>query len=221
LVAIPMLLAMAPAVAQTNIAYVGQSVELRVAEVPGDTYSWELYDNATGVNFATDAGNCPASEAIFTGGIKTGPVVHITWFTPGTYYYKVTSLRNGCSMNLKVGKIIIEHPIPTVLLSLTDQEICIGESTFLKMEFTGTSPWRITYRVTKPDASIQDITVDNLTGNPSQIPFTPTAAGTYTIQIISITDANRTSNTPSNTAALTVHAKPAGSRIYQYDPKKK
>lgn len=220
LVAIPVLLAMAPAMAQTNIVFVGQSVELSVVEIPGDTYSWELYNDVSGVNFATDQGNCPQSEAVFTGGISTGPVVHVIWSSPGTYFYKVTAQRSGCTMNLKVGKIIVEHPLPTALLS-SQPATCIGQSINLEVDFTGTAPWSITYRVNKPDGTTQDITVDNLTGNPSQIPFNPTMAGTYTFEVISITDAYRTNTTPSNIITLTVNPKPSSSRIYQYDPNNK
>ena len=140
LVAIPVLLAMAPAMAQTNSAFVGQSVELSVVEIPGDTYSWELYNDVSGINFATDPGNCPPTEALFTGGISTGPVVHVTWFSPGTYFYKVTAQRSGCTMNLKVGKIIIEHPLPTAILSLAQPSTCIGQPASFQVSFTGTPP---------------------------------------------------------------------------------
>ena len=102
LVAIPVLLALASAKAQTYRVFVGQTIELSVLEMPGDTYSWELYNDVTGINFATDPGNCPPTEAQFTGGINTGPIVHVTWLSPGTYFYKVTAQRSGCTMNLKV-----------------------------------------------------------------------------------------------------------------------
>ena len=221
LVAIPVLLAMAPAMAQTNSAFVGQSVELSVVEIPGDTYSWELYNDVSGINFATDPGNCPPEEALFTGGINTGPVVHVTWFSPGTYFYKVTAQRSGCTMNLKVGKIVIEHPLPTAILSLAQPSTCIGQPASFQVSFTGTPPWSITYRVTKPDATTQDITVNNLTGSPSEIPFNPSMPGIYTFEVISVTDAYRTSTTPSNIITLTVNPKPSSSRIYQYDPTNK
>ncbi len=95
LVAIPVLLAMAPAMAQTNNVFVGQSVELSVDAIPGDTYTWELYNDDTGINYATTPGNCQLSDASFDGGIATGPVVHVTWISPGTYFYKVTAQTVG------------------------------------------------------------------------------------------------------------------------------
>ena len=218
LVAIPVLLAMAPAMAQTNNVFVGQSVELSVVSVPGDTYAWELYNDAAGVNFATDAGNCPPTVAIFTGGINSGPVVHVTWLNAGTYFYKVTAQRSGCSMNLKVGKIIVGNIVPAVNLSVGQSSICMGQSTSLEANFTGTPPVSITYRIMDPDGTLHELIMNNIKGNPALIPFTPMASGTYTFEVISVTDANMTNNTPSNSVTVTVNPKPGKSRIYQYDP---
>lgn len=218
LVVIPVLLAMASAMAQTNNVFVGQSVQLSVDSIPGDTYTWELYDDVAGVNFATEAGNCPLTLAIFTDGKDTGPVVHVTWFNPGTYFFKVTSHRSGCSMNLKVGKIIVENPLSTVNLSVSQSSICIGQSTNLEVNFTGPPPVSFTYRIINPDGSPQELIVNNLTGNPVLIPFVPSASGTYTFEVISLTDANSTTNISSNSVTVTVNPKPGKSRIYQYDP---
>jgi hypothetical protein len=218
LVAIPVLLAMAPAVAQTNNAYVGQSVELSVVEIPGDTYTWELYSDVSGVNFATDPGNCPPTTGIFAGGINAGPVVHAVWLSPGTYFYKVTSQRSGCSMNLKVGKITVENPSSAVALSLSQTSICLGQPANLEANFTGQIPESITYRIISPDATSLDITINNISENPWLIPLKPTIAGTYTFEIVSITDASGTKTTTSNIVKATVNPKPGKSRIYQYDP---
>ena len=218
MVAVMLLLAVAPAMAQTNSVYAGQTSTLGVIEIPGDTYEWELYNNVTGVDFATDAGNCPNTEALFAGGISTGSSVQVTWLKPGTYYYKVTARRAGCTMNLKVGKIEVQQPLSIAVISLTQPATCIGQGVNLDVSLTGTSPWSITYRITKPDSSTEDITISNITENSSQIPFNPTLSGTYTFEVISVTDAFNTNNTPSNTVTLTVNAKPGSSRIYQYEP---
>lgn len=218
LVAILVLLAMAPAVAQTDNLFVGQTVELSVVEIPGDTYTWELYNNIAAVDFATDPGNCPQTEAVFTGGISTGPVVHITLLNTGTYFYKVTAQSTGCTNNLKIGKITVIHPLPTANLNLGQATICIGQSPGLEANFTGTAPFNITYRITKPDATTQDIIINNITDNSSMIPFIPPSSGTYTLEVISVTDAYTTNTTPTNIVTVTVNAKPGGSRIYKYDP---
>lgn len=218
LVALPVMLAMAPAVAQTDNVFAGQSVELSVVGVTGDTYTWELYNDVAGVNFAADPGNCPITEAIFTNDINTGSLVHVTVLKTGTYFYKVTAQRSGCTSNLKVGKITVVHPLPTVNLSLGQSIVCMGESTNLEANFTGTAPFNITYRVTNPDSIIQDIIINNITENSSVIPFVPSFSGTYIFEILSVTDAFTTNNTPSNSVTVTVNPKPGSSRIYKYDP---
>jgi len=218
LVAMPVMLAMAPAMAQSDNVFVGQTVELSVVEIPGDTYTWEMYTNVAGVNFATDPGNCPQTEAVFTGGISTGPIVHATILSAGTYFYKVTAQRSGCTMNLKVGKITAEHPLPTVNLSLSQSSVCIGANTSLNANFTGTAPFSIAYRITRPDATSQDFIINNLSENPSLIPFNPSAAGTYTFEILSVTDAFTSNTAPMNSLTVKVNPKPGSSRIYQYDP---
>jgi len=221
LVVIPVLLAMAPAMAQTNIVFVGQPVELNVDAIPGDTYTWEMYNDAAGVNFAADPGNCPQTEAVFSNGIDTGNVVHVILLKTGTYFFKVTAQRSGCTMNLKVGKITAEHPLPTVNLSLGQPSVCMGQSTNIEANLTGTAPFSISYRVTNPDSSTKDITINNLSENLSLIPFIPPSAGNYTFEVISVTDAFTTNNTPSNSVMVTVNPKPGSSRIYLYDPSAK
>jgi hypothetical protein len=76
----------------------------------------------------------------------------------------------------------------------------------------------ITYRITNPDGTTQEITQNNITGNPWLIPFTPTTTGTYRFEVTSVTDAFTTNNTISNSVTVTVNPKPASSRIYKYDP---
>jgi hypothetical protein len=217
-VAIPVLLAMAPAMAQTDNLFVGQTVELSVEEIPGTMYTWELYNNVATVNFATDPGNCPQTEAVFTGGISTGAVVHITLLNTGTYFYKVTAQSIGCTNNLKVGKITVIHPLPTGNLSLSLPTVCTGQSPGLEASFTGTAPFNITCRITKPDGTTQDIIINNIIDHSSKIPFIPSSSGTYTFEILRVTDAYTTNTTPTNTVTVTVNAKPDGSRIYKYDP---
>jgi len=218
LVAIPLLWTMAPAMAQTNTVYAGQSTELSVVEVPGDTYTWELYSNVSGVNFATDAGNCASTDVAFVGNITTGATVHIQCITPGTYFYKVTSQRAGCSMNIKVGKITVEQPPSSASLSLSQPSVCYGQNSVLNISLTGNAPWSITYRVTYPNGSTKDSTINNLLANAVAIPFLPENTGTYSFQVLRVTDCISTNIVPSNAVMLLVSPKPASSRIYQYEP---
>jgi len=209
LVAIPLLMAMAPAVAQTSV-YTGQATELSVVAVPGDTYSWELYENVTGVNFATDPGNCPVSDAYFTGGINTGSVVNVTWLKAGTYFYKVTAKRSGCTSNLKVGKIVVIDATPTALL-LEPPPVCSGDSAILTVQLTGTAPWGIDI-----SDGTQVYTYTNITTDTFSIPVSPTATTSYTV--VKVSDAHGVNLNPSNTVTLVVKPRPVTSPIIQYGP---
>jgi gliding motility-associated-like protein len=201
LVAIPLLLAMAPAMAQTNSVFVGQSVELSVFEIPGDTYSWELYtNNVAGVNFATDPGNCPQTVAIFAGNISTGPIVHVTWLSPGTYFYKVTAQRSGCTMNLKVGKMIVEQYLLSALIG-QPPAICLGKTAKLDISLPGTAPWGIDL-----SDGTNTKTYSNITDNPFNVFVSPSVTTSYTVTHIK--DKYQENLDPSNTVTLTVNSNP-------------
>ncbi len=85
---------------------IGDTTTLSVNEVSGETYVWELYDLVDGIDFAKTRGNCPTEKAKFLNG-NTNSFVVAQWLKPGTYFYKVT-VNNGCSNNIKIGKVIVE-----------------------------------------------------------------------------------------------------------------
>jgi len=98
-----LLLALAPARAQT-VVYQGSTTTLSVVNVPGHTYEWELYTDAS-INFASVPGNCPVTSANFAGS-RFGANVQVNWFVPGIYFFKVTARDGlGCTMNLKIGML--------------------------------------------------------------------------------------------------------------------
>ncbi len=104
-VLLPLLLVMAPAMAQ-NVVYQGTTTILAVVQERNDTYDWELYSDGT-VNFATVSGNCPPSKANFTGG-HLGASVEVNWKETGTYFFRVIARDAiGCAMNLKVGMVTV------------------------------------------------------------------------------------------------------------------
>ena len=118
-----LLLALAPARAQTVVSQ-GKVTTLAVVQVPGHTYEWELYNDAT-INFATVAGNCPVTSATFTGS-HLGSSVQVMWLIPGIYFYKVTARDAlGCTMNLKVGMIrVIPNELEAVIAGITKTGAC-------------------------------------------------------------------------------------------------
>ncbi|MFV0376852.1 MAG: gliding motility-associated C-terminal domain-containing protein [Mangrovibacterium sp.] len=101
--------AVAPAIAQLT-AYQGQTTRLSVEQMPGDNYTWDLYDDAS-VNFATTPGSLSSDKGFFVNGINTGPSVEVTWLEPGTYFYRVMAWDAvACTNNLRVGMIVIQEP---------------------------------------------------------------------------------------------------------------
>lgn len=192
-------MAMAPAMAQ-NIVYTGQSSELAVVPVPGDTYVWELYNkDITGLNFATVPGNCPAGDALFTGGINTGPAVNVTWFTPGIYFFKVTASRAGCTNNLKVGKMTVLESLLTATIS-PPGPICLGDTVKLNITLTGTAPWSIDIFDGTANTTHNNVT------SPFILDISPTTSTDYTVT--KVTDANGTKYTASKSASVIVNPNP-------------
>ena len=210
MVILPFLTVMTSVMAQ-NTVYIGQSKSLGVTEVPGDTYVWELYNDITAINFATDPGNCPSGDAYFIGS-STGPAVNVMWLTQGIYYYKVTAHRDGCTMNLKIGMITVLDAMPSAVIDST-QPICAGDSVHLTVRLTGTAPWNITLT-----DGLNNVVYNNITSSPYTltVPAIPTATASY--WIMEVTDAYLTNTTPSSQVVQMVNPKPINSRIYQYGP---
>ncbi|HNW77141.1 MAG TPA: hypothetical protein PKJ28_09680 [Bacteroidales bacterium] len=207
---LPLVTTMAPVVAQDTV-YAGQSSTLSVTAIPGDTYVWELYEDVSAVNFATDPGNCPPTDANFMG-TNTGPTVNVMWLTQGTYFYKVTASRGGCTMNLKVGKMVVLWELPTAVLD-TPAVICAGDSVHLTVTLTGTPPWSFTLT-----DGVNNWVYSNITSSPYTftVPVIPLVTTTYWIS--EVTDFHATNFTPSPPVIQVVNPKPVNSPIYQYGP---
>ena len=122
-VLLPLLLALAPAMAQT-VVYQGKSTPLSIIEVPGNTYEWEIYSDVT-VDFATVSGNCPVTSATFTEGSK-GANVNVNWLKTGIYFFKVTARdAANCAMNFKLGMIkVIPVEIEAIIAGVTQTGAC-------------------------------------------------------------------------------------------------
>jgi len=200
--------AMASAMAQTPV-YTGQTTTLGVVAIPGDTYVWELYNDVSGLNLASSPGNCPSQSAVFDGGVNTGPAVNVTWLEAGTYYYKVTANRGGCTSNLKLGKIVVEALLLPTATMQQPAPICAGDTTQLIITLTGQSPWSI-----KLSDGVNTVTYSNISTTPYAIPVNPAVTTTY--QVMEVTDATGTNTVPSQPVQLIVKPKPVSSHIYQY-----
>ena len=205
-VMLPLLMALAPAMAQT-VVYVGDTTPLTVVAVPGNTYLWELYSDGT-VNFAKVPGNCPTTSAGFVGG-NTGANVNVKWLKSGIYFFKVTA-SDGCTNNLKIGIVIVKDALPTAGIEPPDP-ICIGQTATLKINLTGTSPWEFTY-----SDGTNFLTITGITSNQYLLNVSPKTTTSY--WITEVKDKNGTNTARSANVVLEVNPKPASSKIYLYQP---
>ena len=205
---LPLLLAMAPAMAQT-VVYQGDTTPLSVVQVPGDTYQWELYSDGA-VNFATTPGNCPVTSATFVGP-STGPSVSVQWLKTGTYFFKVTAFDpTNCANNLKIGMIIVQAALPTATIT-PPGPICMGESASLDVALTGTGPWNVTFT-----DGVNTWTVTAIASSPYVLNVSPQTITSY--RVLQVTDQSETNTVPSASVVLQVNPKPASSKIYLYQP---
>jgi hypothetical protein len=206
LVLVPLLTAMAPAMAQ-NTVYAGQTSTLSVVVVPGETYEWELYNDVTSLNLAVGSGNCPLTDAFFVGNVNTGPNVQVTWLIPGTYYWKITAT-TSCTRNLAFGEMTVLYDLPTAIIQ-PPGPICVGDSAHLTVTLTGTAPWSITLT----DGTSSWV-FNNITSSPFvlTVPVIPLVTTNYWIS--EVTDAHGTNTTPSPQVVQVVNPKPITSPIY-------
>jgi len=124
-VLLPLLLTPVAARAQTTV-YEGVTSQINVINVPGNTYSWEIYTDAP-VDFAVVQGNCPVASASFAGA-NTGAGVSINWIKPGIYFYKVTARDAAlCAMNFKVGMFkVMPAEAVAVITGISQTGACLG-----------------------------------------------------------------------------------------------
>lgn len=215
LVIMPLLLTLTLVMGQDgNIVYQGQTSELSVVPVAGETYYWELYtDDDITVDFAVVPGNCPDTDAYFVDG-NTGASVDVMWLTPGNYFYKVTATNaNGCS-NLKVGIMTVLEGYSTAEF-LEPLPICEGDPAFLTVVITGgIGPWSITYT-----DGFNTWTINDIQESPHTFEVIPSPVITTDFWITSVTNGyGLTEDTPSDPVTLIVYPTPVTSPIYRYGP---
>lgn len=214
-----LLLLTAQAMGQTgNFVYQGQTTELSVVQMEGDTYVWELYsDEDLTINFATVPGNCPPAEAYFVSG-NTGPTVTVMWLTTGIYFFKVTAYdADSCTNNSKIGKMEV-LPGYSYGSFQNPEPICENDTASLTVDITGgIGPWSITYTDGTNSWMIDDIHETPYTFVPEENPVVTT-----TYWITSVTNGiGLITDIPSDPVILIVNPRPVTSPIYRYDPTSK
>jgi len=214
---LPVLLTVASATAQMRVPK-GETIELSVIQEPGDTYTWDLYNDPS-VNFATEGGNANIpSEAFFVDGINAGSTVNVTWLEPGLYFYRVLAVdEEGCTNNVKVGMVEVLE-LPTAELSLDPLEICIGEPAELTITLTGAPAWGLTLQAEDVDGNVTDVFEfpDILDAdNPITMTVSPTETTIY--RVVRVVDQIGENLDTTETIQLTVHPLPENSQIYNVD----
>ncbi len=119
----------------------GDTTELSVNEVSGETYVWELYVVSGNVDFAVTEGNCPKSKAYFIDDKNTGASVNVKWLAEGEYFYKVTA-RNSCTNNIKIGRVVVGKvntpPAPKITVEYDCEK---GTAKLTASGYTGDLEW--------------------------------------------------------------------------------
>ncbi len=196
------LLTLVPAKAQT-IVYQGTKTTLDVVQVPGDSYKWELYNDAN-LNFAVVPGNCPSSAARFTG-TSTGPSVEVEWILPGTYFYKVTA-RDAlqCTNNVKIGMInVIPSGVHAVLTGMN----IIGYCQQAVLDASGSGDDIISYEWTVID---QGGSITKKNDAKTEFLISSSFTGTLPSKFrVSLKVTNREGKSARDTISIEVNPKPA------------
>jgi len=207
LVFIPVALTVAPAMAQLEVNQC-EITELSVVDMPGDTYRWDIYRDST-VNFASTDGDVDPAE-YFLGGINTGSTVSVNWKEPGRYFFRVMAWDSeNCTNNLKLGIIDVIEAKP--FATLEGDSVCIGDPAQLKITFTGSGPWTITYTYGEGTDQIE---VPDIDESEYVIPIAPGPLTTTEYWIMKVSDTCTTNDEPTEKVKVTVYPKPTNSRIY-------
>lgn len=195
--------AMGSAMAQTT--YQGKIDTLAVVDVPGTTYTWELYSDPP-PDFATTPGTV-TTEAVFLGP-NTGASVRVQWLVPGTYFAKVTASIPGCTNNLRVIRFEVLPAMPIV--TIDPDTICAGDTAYITVGFVSTGPWNFTLT--------DGTNTWNYTTNttPMVIPVTPAVTTSYWITQVTYISFGFTYAEPTTPIQVLVHPLPVTSPIYKY-----
>jgi gliding motility-associated-like protein len=109
---------------------------------------------------------------------------------PMKYKRTVTSGLSGCCTNVSNVVTISQYPpLPTgKITNVADTSICGGLQVLLKVELTGTSPWKVTYRGNTVDSPVMPAATAKTTL--SITPASSSALDIYTYSLVKVEDNN-------------------------------
>jgi gliding motility-associated-like protein len=144
-------------------------------------------------------GGSPANVTLDAAGTVSGTPLSVSPSNTTTYTLVDVTDDNGCSATSNGNITIVVNPLPTATIS-GSSSICIGQSTPLDYNFTGTGPFNINYNINSVNTSAV------LNNNVDSIIVSPSATTTYTL--VGVTDAF-CSNTANGTVIVTVNPLPS------------
>ncbi|HEY4787161.1 MAG TPA: hypothetical protein VIH57_13980, partial [Bacteroidales bacterium] len=174
----------------TNTICKGMSTNLSVAFTGTAPWSITYTDGVTPVTL----NNINANPYTFS----VTPTVNRTYTLTATSDSKCTSIaadRSGSA-------VITVNPRPTVVLSGTNT-ICLGQSTPLTLNFTGTGPWDITYT-----DGVTPVTINSINANPYTFSVSPATTKTYTLTAADDSKCASIAADLSGSAVVTVNPRP-------------
>ncbi|MBK7628897.1 MAG: gliding motility-associated C-terminal domain-containing protein [Bacteroidales bacterium] len=109
---------------------------------------------------------------------------------PMKYRRTVTSGLSGCCTNISNIVTISQYPpLPTgKITNIADTSICGGLQVLLKVELTGVSPWKVTYKENSVDSPIMPATTAKTTFTVT--PATVSTLDVYSYSVAKVEDAN-------------------------------
>jgi len=199
--------------AQT-VVYQNTTTPLAVAEVNGETYLWELY-NDLNVNFTTNPGNCPPTSAGFESG-NTGANVVVRWLQTGIYYYKVTAQDAvQCTRNFKIGMFKV---IPVELEAIITGDTLTGACHQVELDASKSAGDIIKYEWSIID---QGGLLTHQTGISTQFQLAPSFEGTLPADFgVKLTVTNGQGFTHSDTIIIRVDRMPVAEVFTSGQPEK-
>jgi len=125
---------------------------------------------------------------------------------PGTYVAVLTGIvdANGCAVELNEEFVVVVNPLPYITLALDDDEICLGESVTgtITGPADGFYPYTVVYTLNGEEMT------GMIDGTPLVVPLTPDMAGLYTLEVVSVVDANECMAMEVEGLELLVHELP-------------